>query len=249
MQVKDTVAVITGGTTGMGLATARRLVKAGARVVVMGRSEASGKAAADELGPRAAFVAGDVNDDDAIVRLMDTAAEMGELRTLVCCAGGIYTKRIMGSRPMGLEEFQSVIQTNLVGTFNTIRHAVPRMTAHPLVEEDRGVIITTSSITAWDGQIGLSAYAASKAAVAGMTLPLARELAEHAIRVVTIAPGLFDTAVLDDVSERTLAALRTQLPHPKRFGEIDEFAALAEHVIGNTMINGASLRLDAALRM
>jgi NAD(P)-dependent dehydrogenase (short-subunit alcohol dehydrogenase family) len=249
VQLKDTVALVTGGTAGLGLATARRLVAAGARVLVMGRSEATGRAAADGLGPQAAFVAGDVTEDEAVGRVLDAAGEMGELRTVVCCAGTTYSKQILGRRVMRADEFEAVIRTNLIGTFNVIRQAVPRMAAQPLVEEDRGVVITTSSIAAWDGQNGQSAYAASKAAIAGMTLPLARELAPHAIRVVDIAPGLFDTRLTSAVPDGVLEQLRGQVPHPKRFGSGDEFAALAEHVIGNSMLNGETVRLDGGLRM
>jgi NAD(P)-dependent dehydrogenase (short-subunit alcohol dehydrogenase family) len=249
VQLKDTVAVVTGGTAGLGLATARRLVAAGARVVVMGRSRATGEAAAGELGPQAAFVAGDVTDDDAVGRVLDAAEEMGELRTVVCCAGTTYSKQIIGRRVMRLDEFEAVVRTNLIGTFNVVRQAVVRIAAQPLVEEDRGVVVTTSSIAAWDGQSGQSAYAASKAAIAGMALPLARELAPHAIRVVDIAPGLFDTRLMSAVPEGVVDRLRGQLPHPRRFGTADEFAALAEHVIGNSMLNGESVRLDAGLRM
>jgi NAD(P)-dependent dehydrogenase (short-subunit alcohol dehydrogenase family) len=249
VQLNGTVAVVTGGTAGLGLATARRLVKAGAGVVLMGRTEATGKAAADELGPDAVFVAGDVAEEEDVTRALDVAADMGCLRTVVCCAGGAQARLMIGRRPMRLAEFASVIQTNLIGTFNVIRLAALRLRSAPLLEEDRGVIVTTSSIAAWDGRSGQTAYAAAKAGIVGMTLPLARELAEHRIRVVTVAPGLFDTALLDTVPGPVLDTLVEQVPHPRRKGSADEFAALVEHAISNGMLNGETIRLDAALRM
>lgn len=249
MQLNGTVALVTGGTAGLGLAAARRLVKAGARVVLMGRSQEAGRAAERELGERAVFVAADVTREEDIVRALEVTDGLGGLRTVVSCAGGAHSKRIAGRRPMVLAEFSSVVETNLIGTFNVIRLAVPRIIAQPLLEDDRGVIVTTSSIAAWDGQSGQSAYAASKAAIVGMTLPLARELSEHAIRVATVAPGLFETQLLSTVPEPVREVLRQQIPHPKRMGTPDEFASLVEHIIGNPMINGETIRLDAALRM
>ncbi|MFE2278548.1 SDR family NAD(P)-dependent oxidoreductase [Streptomyces sp. NPDC059454] len=249
MRLDGTVAVVTGGTTGLGLATARRLIAEGAKTVLVGRTEAAGKAAAEELGPAAAFVAADVRLEEDVARAMDVAEEMGPLRTLVCCAGGAHSKRMMGRRPMRLEEFATVVETNLTGTFNAVRQAVPRIVAQPLVDGERGVVVTTSSIAAWDGQAGQSAYAASKAAIVGMTLPLARELAEHAVRVVTVAPGLFQTGLLETVPPPVRDLLRRQIPHPQRMGEPDEFAAFVAHVIDNPMLNGETIRLDAALRM
>ncbi|MFD3499218.1 SDR family NAD(P)-dependent oxidoreductase [Streptomyces sp. NPDC058676] len=249
MQLSGSAAMVTGGTAGLGLAAARRLVKAGAQVVLLGRSKDAGRAAVAELGPQARFVAGSVTNEQDIVRALDAADEAGPLRTVLTCAGGAHSKRIAGRRPMELAEFTSVVDTNLVGTFNVIRLAVPRIIAQPLIEEDRGVIVTTSSIAAWDGQAGQSAYAASKAAVVGMTLPLARELAPHAIRVTNIAPGLFDTALLQTVPEPVRDLLRKQIAHPKRMGSADEFAALVEHIIANPMLNGETVRLDAGLRM
>ncbi|MFE9170537.1 SDR family NAD(P)-dependent oxidoreductase [Streptomyces kebangsaanensis] len=249
MRLDGTVAVVTGGTAGLGLATARRLVTAGAKVVLVGRTEAAGKAAAEELGPAAAFVAADVRVEEDVARAMDVAEELGPLRTLVCCAGGAHSKRVIGRRPMRLAEFTTVVETNLIGTFNAIRQALPRIMAQPLRGEERGVVVATSSIAAWDGQAGQSAYAASKAAVVGMTLPLARELAEHAIRVVTVAPGLFDTALLETVPPPVRDLLREQIPHPRRMGTPEEFASLVAHVVDNPMLNGETIRLDAALRM
>lgn len=249
MQLNGTVAIVTGGTTGLGLASARRFVKAGAKVVLMGRTEAAGKAAERELGSSAAFVAGDVCVEEDIVRALDTAEGMGPLRTVLCCAGGSASKRVVGRRLMRLSEFSSVIESNLVGTFNTVRLALPRIIAQPLVEEERGVIVTTSSIAAWEGQAGQVAYAASKAAIVGMTLPLARELSEHDIRVVTIAPGLFETALLETVPDSVRDLLHKQIPHPHRMGSPDEFAALVEHSVGNGMINGETIRIDGGLRM
>ncbi|MDT0345825.1 SDR family NAD(P)-dependent oxidoreductase [Streptomyces litchfieldiae] len=249
MRLTDTVALVTGGTAGLGLATARLLLNSGAKVVITGRTEATGKAAAEELGPGAAFVAGDVADEEDIERALNVAAELGSLRTVVCCAGVPHTKRMSGSRAMSLADFCAVIQTNLIGTFNTVRLAAARIIDQPLVEEDRGVIVTTSSIAAWDGQSGQAAYASSKAAVAGMTLPLARELAEYQIRVVNVAPGLFDTELFAAVPERVRHLLVERIPHPPRMGVADEFASFVGHVIGNGMLNGESIRLDGALRM
>ncbi|MGV9882256.1 SDR family NAD(P)-dependent oxidoreductase [Streptomyces sp. NPDC003006] len=250
MRIPGSVALVTGGSSGLGLATARRLVASEASVVLMARSETAGRAVAKELGSRALFVAGDVADESDVTRALDAADRLGPLRIVVSCAGVSHARRLVNrSGVMPLAEFETVVRTNLVGTFNVIRLAVPRIVAHPAAEEDRGVIVNTSSIAAWDGQVGQAAYAAAKSGIVGMTLPLARELSVHGIRVVTIAPGLFDTPVFSAVPATVRDVLGGQVPHPERLGVPDEFASLVEHVVGNGMLNGETIRLDGALRL
>jgi len=249
MDVADGVAVITGGASGLGLATARRLAAAGAVPVLLDLPGSNGQQAADELGGR--FAPADVTDEQQVAEALDTAAGLGPIRTVVNCAGTGNALRVV-SRKRGafpLAEFTRIININLVGTFNVLRLAAERMLAAEPVGEERGVIINTASAAAFDGQVGQAAYSASKGGVVGMTLPIARDLAEHLIRVVTIAPGLFDTPLMAGTSEEVKTSLGEQVPHPARLGDPDEFGALAAHIVANPMLNGEVIRLDGAIRM
>jgi NAD(P)-dependent dehydrogenase (short-subunit alcohol dehydrogenase family) len=244
-------AVVTGGASGLGLATARRLVKQGATVVLLDLPSSAGDAVASELGERVRFVAGDVTDEVGVAEAMDTAAAEGPLRAVVHCAGRGHTMRVLqkDGSPSSLEDFEGVIRTNLIGSFNVLRIAASRMVLTEPVEGERGAIVLTASVAAWEGQIGQMPYAASKAGIVGMTLVAARDLAAKLVRVVTIAPGIFDTPLLGRHSQKIRDALGESVPHPKRLGQPDEFGALAVHVLENPMINGETVRLDGAIRM
>jgi NAD(P)-dependent dehydrogenase (short-subunit alcohol dehydrogenase family) len=250
MEIAGSSALITGGASGLGAATARRLVGQGACVVIADLNREAGLALEQELGVR--FVETDVTDDSSMRQAINTAiAAYGELHILVCCAGVATPDKVLGKDgPLELQRFARVVQINLVGTFNAIRLAAEQMTKNvPNTEGERGVIVTTASVAAFDGQIGQAAYSASKAGVAGMTLPIARELARYGIRVVSIAPGLFDTPLLASLPEPARVALGQQVPFPPRLGRPDEYAALAQQIIENTMLNGETIRLDGAIRM
>ncbi|MBK9713279.1 MAG: SDR family NAD(P)-dependent oxidoreductase [Kouleothrix sp.] len=248
MQISGSGALVTGGASGLGAATVRRLAGLGARVVVADLNREAGAALERELGERARFVETDVADEAAMAQAV--AAQDG-LRILVCCAGIATAERVLGKEgPLDLKRFARVVQVNLVGAFNAIRLAAERMAANePGDDGERGVIVTTASIAAFDGQIGQAAYAASKAGLAGMTLPIARELARYGIRVVCIAPGLFDTPLMAGLPEQARASLGQQVPFPSRLGRPDEYAALVQHIVENVMLNGETIRLDGAMRM
>jgi NAD(P)-dependent dehydrogenase (short-subunit alcohol dehydrogenase family) len=250
MNIAGSSALITGGASGLGAATARRLAGQGARVVIADLNREAGLALEQELGAR--FVEADVADDASMRQAFDAArAAYGTVHILVCCAGVATPAKVLGKDgPLDLQRFARVIQINLVGTFNAIRLAAELMVENvPNQEGERGVIISTASVAAFDGQIGQPAYSASKAGVAGMTLPIARELARYGIRVVSIAPGLFDTPLLAGLPEPARVALGQQVPFPARLGRPDEYAALAQQIIENTMLNGETIRLDGAIRM
>lgn len=250
MDVQGGVALIAGGASGLGLATARRLAAAGASVVLLDLPTSDGEPMAKELGESARFAPADVTDEEQVSAALDLADAAGPLRVVVNCAGIGNAIRVVGKDgPFPLAEFTRIVQINLVGTFNVLRLGAERMLRHDPVGEERGVIVNTASAAAFDGQIGQAAYSASKSGVVGMTLPIARDLASKSIRVVTIAPGLFNTPLLAGASEETKNSLGTQVPHPKRLGEPDEFGALAEHIVANPMLNGEVLRLDGAIRM
>jgi NAD(P)-dependent dehydrogenase (short-subunit alcohol dehydrogenase family) len=252
MELSTVKAVVTGGASGLGRATAARLVAAGARVALLDRSASAGEEVAKSLGPAAAFTPGDVTSADAVTAALDAAvAHCGGLNVLVNCAGiGTAMKTLGKSGPAKLEEFTRVIQVNLIGTFNCIRLAAPHMAkSTPGAHGERGVVINTASVAAFDGQIGQAAYSASKGGIVGMTLPVARDLAELGIRVMTIAPGIFETPLLGTLPEPVRASLAQQVPFPKRLGQPDEYAALAVHIIENGMLNGETIRLDGAIRM
>ncbi|MQA13215.1 MAG: SDR family NAD(P)-dependent oxidoreductase [Pseudonocardiaceae bacterium] len=250
MKIAGTVALITGGASGLGLATARRLVDAGGSVVLADLSSSAGEGVAKELGDSARFAPADVTDEAAVAEALDVADELGTLRIVVNCAGTGNAFRVVGKKgPFPLDEFSRILNINLVGTFNVIRLGAERMMRHEPVDGERGVIVNTASVAAFDGQVGQAAYAASKGGIVGMTLPIARDLADHAIRVVTIAPGLFDTPLLAGTLDEVKASLGKQVPHPARLGDPDEYGALAEHIVANPMINGEVIRLDGAIRM
>lgn len=250
MRLDGTVALVSGGASGLGAATARRLADGGATVVIADLEGSKGAELAAEVGGR--FVATDVTQTDAVEAAVGTAKGLGELRVLVCCAGVGPPARVVGrdGAPMPLEHFVRTVRVNLIGTFDCVRHAAAAMVANaPDGEGERGVIVCTSSIAAFDGQIGQSAYAASKGGIVGMTLPLARDLGREGVRVVTIAPGIFDTPLLEGLPENVREGLGAVIPFPPRLGRPDEFAALATHIIENPMLNGEVIRLDGAMRM
>jgi NAD(P)-dependent dehydrogenase (short-subunit alcohol dehydrogenase family) len=248
MEITDSAALVTGGASGLGRATAERLAQSGARVVIADLSASDGKSVAQRLG--ATFVATDVTDEQQVQAAVDAASELGTLRINVNCAGIGSAAKTMGRQgPFPLDDFAKVVQVNLVGTFNTIRLAAARMAEAAAVGEERGVIVNTASIAAYEGQIGQAAYSASKGGVVGLTLPVARDLAALRIRVVTIAPGLFETPLLGSLPHEAREALGAQVPHPARLGHPSEYADLALHVVQNPMLNGEVIRLDGAIRM
>ncbi|MDN4642988.1 SDR family NAD(P)-dependent oxidoreductase [Arthrobacter sp. PsM3] len=273
MDIKGTVALITGGASGLGAATARRLVDAGASVVLVDLPGSAGEALAAELNAgrvragapgaghpaepanTAVFAAADVTSEAEVQAAVDAAVALGPLRIVVNCAGIATPGKVLGrDGVLPLENFSRVIQINLVGTFNVIRLAAAAMAAtEPAVTElggpERGVIINTASVAAFDGQIGQPAYAASKGAVHAMTLPIARELARSLIRVVTIAPGIFETPMMAGLPQEAQDSLGHQVPHPSRLGRPAEYANLAAHIVENAMLNGETIRLDGAIRM
>jgi NAD(P)-dependent dehydrogenase (short-subunit alcohol dehydrogenase family) len=247
VQIKDSVAVVTGGASGLGLATTKRLLDAGGSVVVI---DLKGEEVVAELGDRAKFVAANVTDEDAVARALDVAESMGPLRINVNCAGiGNAVKTLSKNGAFPLDWFTGVIQVNLIGTFNVLRLAAERIAKTEPLGEERGVIINTASVAAFDGQIGQAAYSASKGGVVGMTLPIARDLSRELIRVCTIAPGLFKTPLLAGLPEEAQKSLGQQVPHPARLGDPDEYGALAQHIVENPMLNGEVIRLDGAIRM
>jgi NAD(P)-dependent dehydrogenase (short-subunit alcohol dehydrogenase family) len=247
VQIKDTVAVVTGGASGLGLATTKRLLDAGAIVVVI---DLKGENMVAGLGDRATFVAADVTDEESMTAALDAAEALGPVRINVNCAGiASATKTLGKDGAFPLREFKKVVEVNLIGTFNVLRLAAERIAKTEPIGEERGVIINTASVAAFDGQIGQAAYSASKGGVAGMTLPIARDLSRRLIRVVTIAPGLFKTPLLASLPEAAQQSLGEQVPHPARLGDPDEYGALAVHIVENPMLNGEVIRLDGAIRM
>ncbi|QCR19853.1 SDR family NAD(P)-dependent oxidoreductase [Agrococcus sp. SGAir0287] len=242
MDIAGTSALVTGGASGLGAATAAMLRDAGAAVVV-----ADMRAGDDE---RIHYVEADVTDEQQVQSAIDAASEAGPLRIVVQCAGIATAERAVGKEgPLPLERFSRVVAVNLVGTFNVARLAASRMQELEPVGEERGVLVHTASVAAFDGQIGQAAYSASKGGVAAMTLPLARELARTRIRVMTIAPGIFRTPMMAGLPEAAQASLAEQVPHPSRLGDPAEYAALVRHVVENPMLNGETIRLDGAIRM
>ncbi len=252
MNLKDTVAIVTGGGSGLGEATIREFAGAGARVAIIDLAASPGAKVAESLGDKALFVTADVVSDDQVKEAVaKTVAKFGGVHVLVNCAGiGRAQRTVTKDGPHSLDMFTKVIQINLIGTFNAIRLAAAQMSKNqPNADGERGVIINTASVAAFDGQIGQAAYSASKGGVVGMTLPIARDLANVGIRVCTIAPGTFETPMLAGLPDPARKALEAQIPFPSRLGRPAEYAALARHIVENGMLNGETIRLDGALRM
>jgi len=262
MRIDGTVALVTGGASGLGRATVEGLVAAGARVVVADLATSDGAAVADALGDAVRFVPTDVTREEDVARALDVADDLGGARVVVTCAGIVLAQRVLGKQGVhGLDDFRRVVEVNLVGTFDVVRLAAERMLALDLLPdpdapagadpagEERGVVVQTASVAAFDGQVGQAAYAASKAGVAGLTLPLARDLAQHRVRVMTIAPGIFSTPMMAALPEAAQESLAAQVPHPSRLGRPEEFARLVRAIVENPMLNGEVVRLDGAIRM
>jgi NAD(P)-dependent dehydrogenase (short-subunit alcohol dehydrogenase family) len=251
MKVEGISAVVTGGASGLGLATATRLVERGARVVICDLPASDGENVARRLGAAASFVAADVTDPQAMRQVFDAAEANGPLRVTVHCAGRGGALRILDKEgePGSLEHYEAIIRVNLIGSFNVLRLAAARMARTEPVAGERGVFILTASVAAYEGQIGQIPYASSKAGVVGMTIVAARDLASKGIRVCTIAPGLFDTPLLARLPENIKASLGASVPFPPRLGRPEEYAALALHILENPMLNGETIRLDGAIRM
>jgi 3-hydroxyacyl-CoA dehydrogenase / 3-hydroxy-2-methylbutyryl-CoA dehydrogenase len=251
MRVEGAGALVAGGASGLGEATSRAMIAAGARVVIADLNAERGAALATELGSSATFVEADVTDEAAVSAAVDLAVSAGGLRISVCCAGIGWAERVAHKGgPHNLELFSNVVKVNLIGTFNVLRLAAAAMSENePDEGGERGVCVNTASIAAFDGQIGQIAYSASKGGIAAMTLPAARDLASRGIRVVTIAPGLFDTPLLAALPEEARERLGAGVPFPARLGQPDEYAQLVDQIVANPMLNGETIRLDGALRM
>lgn len=244
MNISNSVALVTGGSSGLGLATSSALIAAGAHVVTLDR------AAPAEPLEGSTFVTADVTSETEVAAAVAVATGLGPLRILVNCAGIAPANRVVGrDGPVSLELFERAIRINLVGTFNVLRLAAAAMQQNEPIDGERGVIINTASVAAFDGQIGQAAYSASKGAVAAMTLPIAREFATSLIRVMTIAPGVFETPMMAAMSEETKLSLGSQVPHPARLGRPSEYADLVRHIVENPYLNGETIRLDGAIRM
>ncbi len=254
MRLDGATFFITGGASGLGAACARTFVAGGANVVIADLNKEGGEALAQELGEHARFAQTDVVNEESVKEGLALAkSAFGSLQGVVNCAGVGIADRVVGKQgPHALDVFAKVVTINLVGTFNVIRLAATEMSTsevQPDTTGERGVIVNTASVAAFDGQIGQAAYSASKGGIVGMTLPIARELARYGIRVVTIAPGIFDTPLLAGLPEAARESLGQQVPYPPRLGRPDEYAALARHIVENEMLNGETIRLDGAIRM
>jgi NAD(P)-dependent dehydrogenase (short-subunit alcohol dehydrogenase family) len=251
MQVNGSVIAVTGGASGLGLATARRLVDAGAKVALVDLPGSNGDVMAKELGENAIFTPGDVTDEKSFGDALDAADQVGPLMGLVHCAGSGRRLRLLDKEgnPGSLEDFEFVIKLNLIGSFNALRLGAARMAKHEAIDGERGAIIMTASVAAFEGQIGQIPYTASKAGIVGMTLTAARDLASKGIRVCAIAPGIMDTPLLGRLREDVRQSLAVSVPNPQRLGTPDEFAQLANHILENAYLNGETIRLDGALRM
>ncbi len=243
--------MVTGGASGLGLATVKRLVDAGTNVVIADLESSAGLDVAAELGEAVDFVAADVTSEDGMNAVFDAAETHGPLRILVHCAGIGGPVRLVekDGSPGSLEKYTQVITVNLIGSFNVLRLAAARMATNEPLDGDRGVAILTASVAAFEGQIGQIPYASSKAGIVGMTIVAARDLSRRAIRVCTIAPGTFDTPLLARLPDEVKGSLAAAVPHPSRLGKPDEFAQLAQHIVENPVLNGETIRLDGAIRM
>lgn len=249
MKLDGGSAIVTGGASGLGLATAQRFLERGVPTVIVDLPSSDGQAVAKEVG--AVFAPADVTDPDAVDAALDHAVGSAPLRALVHCAGRGGTVRVVGKNgaPGSLGDYESIVRTNLVGSFNVLRLAAARMVANEPIEGERGVCVLTASVAAWEGQIGQIPYASAKSGVVGMTLVAARDLARKLVRVCSIAPGTFDTPILSRLPQETKDGIANDTPHPQRLGQPDEFARLAEQMIDNPMLNGETVRLDGAVRM
>lgn len=252
MNIEGKVALVTGGASGLGRATVEAMLGAGASAVIVDLPSSDGETVAKELGDKVRFAPADVTSEDDVRGAVQTAVDaFGGLHVAVNCAGVGFPGRVLtkDGSAIDLERFEFVVRVNLIGTFNVLRLAAEQMAKQDPDGEDRGVIVNTASIAAFDGQIGQAAYAASKGGVAGMTLPIARDLAKRQIRCVTIAPGTFDTPMLAGLPEEARQGLAADIPHPHRLGNPPEYAALVVHIVENSYLNGEVIRLDGALRM
>jgi len=252
MEIKNTVALVTGGASGLGEATVRTLVGCGARIAILDFSRERGQRLASELGDRVLFCPTDITEENLVQEAVDqTVSAFGAVHVAVNCAGVGDPAKVLGKEgPMSMNFFNRVVRINLMGTMNVIRLASEKMRDNPPNEDgEKGVMINTASVAAFEGQIGQAAYSASKAGVVGLTLPVAREFAEYGIRVMTIAPGIFKTPMLESLPDNVQEALGKMVPFPKRLGKPGEFAALVRHIVENPMLNGEVIRLDGCIRM
>ncbi|MDY6880585.1 MAG: 3-hydroxyacyl-CoA dehydrogenase [Desulfatiglans sp.] len=252
MNIKDTVAVITGGASGLGEACVRNLVGLGGKVSILDFAEERGNQVAEELGDSVIFCNTDVTDEKSVQAAVDkTMDAFGAIHIAVNCAGVGTPAKVLGKDgPMSIDLFNRVVQINLIGTFNVIRLSADKMVKNePTEDGERGVVINTASVAAFEGQIGQPAYSASKAGVVGMTLPIAREFAEYGIRVLTIAPGIFETPMLAGLPDNVKESLGKMVPFPPRLGRPSEFAGTVQHIIENTILNAEVIRLDGGIRM
>lgn len=251
MKILDKVAVVTGGASGLGRATVQRLVEAGARAVIVDLPTSDGEAVARELGASTRFVPADVTNETQMNAVFDAAESFGSLRAVVHCAGRGGALRVLDKEglPGSLELYETVVRVNLIGSFNVLRLGAARLAKADPIDGERGIVILTASIAAFEGQIGQIPYASAKAGIVGMTIVAARDLAGRLIRVCTIAPGTFDTPILARLSQEVRDSLAKSVPHPSRLGHPSEFAMLAMHIIENPMLNGETIRLDGAMRM
>jgi len=251
MDIRNKVVVVTGGASGLGLASAQRFSRSGAKVLITDLPNSRGLKVAHNLGGGARFVSGDVTSEADMQSVFDAAAEMGPVAATVHCAGRGGTLRILGKegKPGSLAHYETIIRVNLIGSFNVLRFAAASIARNEPIDDERGVVVLTASIAGYEGQIGQAPYASAKGGVIGLTIVAARDLASRRIRVCTIAPGVMDTPILSGLSDAVRASLSASIPNPPRLGYPDEYAELAAHIIQNRYLNGETIRIDGALRM